>query len=122
MNLRYRLFHPRDTTACLRLLQRYPEYDHQLFADLPCFWKRLFDEQAMVAAVIESCGPRASDAVLAFGADVFVTDGFMAEARASREPGLVARLIRRELYDEATPILRVGAIAQADAGTGLNVI
>jgi len=89
MNLRYRSFHPRDATACQQLLQRYPEYSPQVFAALPTFWKRLFDEQAIIAAVIEDCQPGMPGTIVAFGADVFVTDGFMAEARAGCEPGIV---------------------------------
>jgi len=122
MNLRYRSFHPRDATACQQLLQRYPEYSPQVFAALPTFWKRLFDEQAIIAAVIEDCQPGMPGTIVAFGADVFVTDGFMAEARAGCEPGIVNRLIRGELYDKLTPILRLDAIARANAGAGLNVI
>ena len=122
MNLRYRSFHPRDATACQQLLQRYPEYSPQVFAALPTFWKRLFDEQAIIAAVIEDCQPGMPGTIVAFGADVFVTDGFMAEARAGCEPGIVYRLIRGELYDKLTPILRLDAIARANAGAGLNVI
>jgi hypothetical protein len=122
MNLRYRSFHPRDATACQQLLQRYPEYSPQVFAALPTFWQRLFDEQAIIGAVIEDCQPGIPGTIIAFGADVFVTDGFMAEARAGHEPGVTDRLIRRELYDKLTPILRLDAIARANAGAGLNVI
>jgi hypothetical protein len=122
MNLRYRSFHPRDTTACLGLLQRYPEYSPQVLADLPRFWKRLFDQQAMIAAVIEEYEPGASSNIVAFGADVFVTDGFMVEARTELEPRLADRLIRRELNDKLKPILRPDAIARADAGAGLNLV
>jgi hypothetical protein len=122
MNLRYRSFHPRDTAACQHLLQSYPEYSPQVFADLPVFWKRLFDEQAMIAAVIEDWQPGNPGTIIAFGADVSVTDGFMAEARAGLEPGVAERLIRRELDDKLTPILRVDAIARANAGAGLNII
>jgi hypothetical protein len=122
MNLRYRSFHPRDTAACQHLLQGYPEYSPQVFAELPVFWKRLFDEEAMIAAVIEDSEAGIAKNIIAFGADVFVTDGFMAEARAGLEPGLADRLIRRELHDKPTPILRVDAIARANAGAGLNVI
>src|SRR5262245_46512213 len=57
MNLRYRNFHPRDTSDCLHLLESRPEYDAQLLAELPLFWKRLFDEQAMLSAVVEQCEP-----------------------------------------------------------------
>jgi hypothetical protein len=122
MNLRYRSFHPHDTTACLGLLGRYPEYSPQAFASLPRLWKRLFDEQAMIAAVIKDCEPGTPAKVVAFGGDVFVNDAFMAEARAGCEPGLIDRLIRRELHDKLTPILRVDAIARANAGGGLNII
>jgi hypothetical protein len=118
MNLRYRSFHPRDATACQQLLQRYPEYSPQVFAALPTFWQRLFDEQAIIGAVIEDCQPGIPGTIIAFGADVFVTDGFMAEARAGHEPGVTDRLIRRELYDKLSPILRLDAIARANAGAG----
>jgi hypothetical protein len=68
-----------------------------VLADLPTLWKRLFDEQGMIAAVIDSYDPRTPATILAFGALVFVTDEFMAEARTGREPGLTERLIRSEL-------------------------
>jgi hypothetical protein len=122
MNLRYRSFHPRDATACQRLLQRYPEYSPQVLDALRTFWKRLFDEHAMIAAVIEDCEAGVPGTIVAFGADVFVSDGFMAEARAGHKPGVTDRLVRRELYDKLTPILRVDAIARANAAAGLNVI
>jgi hypothetical protein len=122
MSLRYRRFHPSDTGACLCLLRTYPEYGPRLFADLPIFWKRMFDEQAMIAAVIEDDAPGTPATVVAFGADVFVTDAFMAKARAGCQPGLSERLIRHELYEKPSPILRRSAIARANAGPGLNVI
>ena len=93
MNLRYRRFQPGDTTDCLRLMQTYPEYSPQLLAELPLLWKRLFDEQAMIAAVIEDCEPGKHASIVGFGADVFVTDAFMGEARGGREPYLSARLV-----------------------------
>jgi hypothetical protein len=122
MNLRYRNFHPRDITACLRLLERYPEYTPWVFTNLPIFWKRLFDQQAMIAAVIEQYEPGAPATIVGFGADVFVTDAFIAEARAAYEPRLADRLVRRELNEKATPILRRNGIARANADAGLNVI
>ncbi len=76
----------------------------------------------MIAAVIESHDPRTPATIAAFGADVFVTDSFMADARAGREPGLTERLIRCELYGKTTPIMRRNAIALNNAGSGLNVI
>ena len=53
-----------------------------MLVDLPIFWKRLYDEQAMVAAVVESYEPPTCATIVAFGASVFVTDTFTAEARA----------------------------------------
>ena len=122
MNLRYRNFHPRDTADCLHLLESRPEYDARLLAQLPLFWKRLFDEQAMLSAVIEQCKLRTPTQILGFGADVFVTDSFIGEARTGREPGLTSRVVGLELSGRASPILRRDAIARANAGNGLNVI
>jgi hypothetical protein len=122
MNLRYRSFEPRDTAACLRLLEPYREYSPQVRAALPTFWKRLHDEQAMIGVVVEDCEPERTPAIVGFGADVAVTNEYMAVARAGCEPGLADRLIRHELHDKGSPILRRSAIGQANAGGGLNVI
>jgi hypothetical protein len=122
INLRYRHFHPRDTADCLRLLESRPEYDAQLLAELPLFWKRLFDEQAMLSAVVEQCDPGTPTQIVGFGADVFVNDSFIEEARTRREPGLTSCVIGRELSGKASPILRRDAIARANADNGLNVV
>jgi hypothetical protein len=88
----------------------------------PLFWKRLFDEQAMLSAVVEQCEPGTPAQILGFGTDVFVTDSFIGEARTGREPGLTSRVVGLELSGRASPILRRDAIARANAGNGLNVI
>src|SRR5262245_56405785 len=97
MNLQSRYFQPRDTDACLLLLQRYPEYSRQLRSELPEVWRRLFDEQAMISCVVEDLDARPDARIVSFGADVYVTDSFMAESRAAREPHLTNRVIEREL-------------------------
>jgi hypothetical protein len=122
MNLRYRYFQARDTDACVRLLKRYPEYSAQLLSDLPRLWQRLFDEQAMISCVVEDLDASAGAGVVAFGADVYVTDGFMAESRAAHEPYLTHRIIQQELCGRASPVLRRKAIARANGGPGLNAI
>src|SRR5262245_36396339 len=122
MNLQFRRFQPRDTAGCVRLLQQYPEYGPQLLPDLPQLWQRLFDEHAMISCVTEDLDARAGPGIVAFGADVFVTDAFMTEARAGCEPYLASRLIQRELDGRASPVLRRPAIASANAADGLNVI
>jgi len=122
MNLRYRNFQPRDTDACLLLLQKYSEYCSQLLSELPKFWQRLFDEQAMISCVVEDLDARADARVVAFGADVYVTDTFMEESRTAREPHLTNRVIQRECCGYSSPVLRRKAIATANAGHGLNAI
>ena len=122
MNLQYRRFQPRDAAGCVRLLQKYPEYSPQILSALPQFWQRLFDEHAMISCVTEDLDPRTGASIVAFGADVFVTDTFMTEARAGREPHLANRVIQRELDGHASPVLRRKAIARANAAEGLNVI
>jgi hypothetical protein len=122
MNLRSRHFQQSDTAACLRLLQKYPEYSPQVFGELPRFWQRLLDDHAIISCVIEDCDAPAGERVMSFGADVFVTDAFMADARSAREPHLSARIIQRELCGHASPILRRTAIARANASDGLNAV
>jgi hypothetical protein len=46
----------------------------------------------------------------------------MAEARAGREPNLTDRVIRLELQETDSPVLRRSAIARANSQAGLNVI
>src|SRR5262249_6852958 len=60
--------------------------------------------------------------IVGFGATVFVSEGFMREALAAREPCLVQRLVDRELRGNASPILRRNAVARANASDGLNTV
>src|SRR5262249_6735396 len=76
----------------------------------------------MVAAVIEDSLPGRSPRVVGFGADVFVTDTFMKEARTGCEPHLTYRVVSRELSEKISPVLRRDAIARSNAGEGLSVI
>jgi len=82
----------------------------------------LFDERAIIASVTDDVDPQRGASVVAFGASVFVTDGFMTEARGAREPYLTNRLIQRELSGSTSPVLRPKSIARANAEEGLNVI
>jgi hypothetical protein len=122
MDLRYRSFQSGDIAACLYLLQKYPEYGSQLLSSLPRVWRRWCDEQAMISCVVEDLHARTDARIVAFGADVYVTDTFMAESRAAHEPHLTHRLIQRELCGRASPVLRRKAIASGNAGPGLNAI
>jgi hypothetical protein len=122
MSLRYRRFHPHDIPACARLMEPYVEYSPDALSDLPTFWRRLYHDQAMVAAVIETYEANGDGKVVAFGADVFVTEEFAEETRDAREPCLSERLVRLELHGGPTPILRQKDIARANATTGVNII
>jgi hypothetical protein len=75
MNLRYRRFHPRDIPACVRLMGPYVEYSPDALSDLPTFWRQLYHDQAMIAAV-ETYGANVDARVVGFGADVFVADHY----------------------------------------------
>jgi len=110
-----------DTAAWLRLLQGHLGYDVDTLARLPAVWRRLLRDEALIAAVIEDRERPAPTRVLGFGASVFVTDAFMQEARAGVTPYLTARLVREELRGPS-PVLRSLAIAEANAGDGLNLL
>jgi DNA-binding CsgD family transcriptional regulator len=83
-------------------------------------WAALLRDGALNASVVEMTGDDARPAIAGFGASVFVTDAWAADARSSREPYLTARTIAREL-DGRSPILRPRSIARSNAG-GLNVL
>jgi hypothetical protein len=121
MDLAVRPAAPSDTAAWLRLLRGHLAYDPDTLARLPAAWRRLLRDEALIGAVIEDRERPAPARILGFGASVFVTDAFMQEARAGITPYLTARLVREELRGPS-PVLRSPAIAEANAGDGLNVL
>ena len=91
MALRSRADRPGDFPACAGLLRGRLAYPADLVDRLPGVWRRLHEEQALVAAVVENLEAPPPARILAFGASVFVGDWFMRQARAAREPYLGAR-------------------------------
>jgi DNA-binding CsgD family transcriptional regulator len=118
MAVQSRAAEPHDFPVGARLLRGRLAYDADLVDRLPGVWARLHEEGALIAAVVESVEGPSPPEILAFGASVFVTDGF---TRQAREPYLSARVIRGELGGVSS-ILRLPAIRRANASEGLNVL
>jgi hypothetical protein len=104
------------------LLKGHLAYPESILAEVPRVWRKLLREDAAVTAVAEAGSlDRDRGKILAFGMVVFVTDEWMTDSQAGREPYLSVRTIRQELAGPS-PILRPGAIRRDNAGNGLNAL
>jgi hypothetical protein len=109
-----------DFRACLALLRGRLAYPERVMTRLTRVWTQLLRDDALTATVVEMRNADGKAAIAGFGASVFVTDDWAAEARRGREPYLTERTIRREL-EGPSPILRPRSIARGNAD-GLNVL
>lgn len=96
-------------------------YREEALAGLGRAWRRLLRDDALNASVLETRAAGGAAVVAGFGASVFVTDGWAAQARGAKEPYLSAQTIRLELGGHS-PILRPAAIARSNDAGGLNVL
>jgi DNA-binding CsgD family transcriptional regulator len=110
-----------DLPVCLALLEGRLAYPDHIVPSLQRVWRSLLRDDALVGSVIETRTPDGATATVAFGASVFVTDAWAADARSSEEPYLTARTIDLELKGRS-PILRPPAIVHGNAADGLNVL
>lgn len=120
MDFTVRSLEARDFPACLALLRGRLAYPADKLTGLARAWRRLLREDALDTCVIESRQADGTEVVVGFGASVFVTDEWAADARSGEEPYLTMRTVQREL-DGRSPILRPRAIRR-DNETGLNVL
>ena len=110
-----------DLTRCVALLRGHRAYDLAKLEPLLAVWQTLLDAGVMRFAVVEDRARGQNDGLLGFRASVFVTDAFVASARAWAKPYLTSRAIRAELQGPS-PILRPPAIRAAQARDGLNLL
>ncbi|MDQ2799262.1 MAG: hypothetical protein M3Y13_06430 [Armatimonadota bacterium] len=121
MHLTHRPAQWGDLDTCSRLMRGDQFYDPALRARRTEIWRRQIVEEAMLSVVIEDKDLPAPTRIRAFSTSVFVSDAFIAEAKAGLPPGLVGHLHARS-WTGKSPILGPAAIRRANAHQGLNVI
>ena len=123
LDLTYRPASLDDLVGCLDTLQRCYGDDPVLVARLPGVWRRLMEDRAMIAPVLEDRSAPLTDRrrrIRTLGASVFVTDAFAAEVREGRCPLVGAQIARRILADRS-PVLTFPEIQRANRKNGLNL-
>lgn len=106
----YSLYQP-----CLR---PYPQPSSRM---LPEIWRSLLCGGGMKLFLVENRAKPFGSRVVSFGATVFVTNLFCAEARSTLPPYLGFQLVRRYLCRQA-PVLDREQVARTNSRDGLNVM
>jgi DNA-binding CsgD family transcriptional regulator len=84
-------------------------------------WRSLLSQGAMQLCLVANRGSLPGSRTVSFSAVVFVTDDFCSEAR-SKLPPFVGLELARQYLSRELPVLNREEVAQANAGSGLNVI
>lgn len=88
---------------------------------LPEIWRTFLFEGTMQLFVVENRAAPVGSRIVSFGASLFVTDGFCAEAQSTLAPYLGPQVVRQYLAG-GSPILSSAHVAQANGSEGLNVM
>jgi len=96
-------------------------YNTRIWRILPEMWHMLLSKGAMQLCLVANRARLVGSRTVSFSAVVFVTDEFCSHARSKQPPYLGLELAQQYLLREL-PVLSREQVAQANAGTGLNVI
>jgi len=84
-------------------------------------WKELLRSRLLISGVIETASPGKGSRILGFGSSVFVTPEFVdLETRTPRQS--INSRILASIADGKSVVLGPGAIARANAGSGLDAV
>jgi len=122
MGLAWRRGRLSDLTGCLALLQGRCAYHAATLERLPLLWRKLCQDATLNFAVVEDQTRPQNRRLLAFGASVFVTDAYMARARAGAKPYLTGRTIQAELEGPSPILHHPRTICTVQAKDGLNLL
>lgn len=120
MNLTWRPMEVEDIEACSRrpLLDE-AAYDAETRAVLPRLWRELIQAGGVETGLLEDQDGIGDARLVGFAFIVFLTDEFMAEAKASPAPYINRRIVDRWLAGRS-PILSLDAVRAGNSGAGLN--
>jgi hypothetical protein len=110
-----------DLEPCAALVRHGPSAHPQLRGRLAQIWTRIRSSHAHTFGVIEDLELAFPENIEGFGLSVFVSAAFADELAARPRPNVAARLYQRLEAGERL-LLTPEELAQANAGSGLNVV
>jgi hypothetical protein len=96
----------------------YPETSRPILQEM---WRTLLLNGAMQLFLVEDRAKPSHSRIVSFGAAVFVSDEFCAQARLTLPPYLGVEIARRYVSRQL-PVLNRNQVARANASAGLNVM